>query len=237
MKTLLTSTALVAMIATSATANPLTTTGTVDHVGNTGDGNNPIDQVGCTFVETTDGTMEIGADGKTWTLANDATVKLLVRNGYGDNAGANNLDNSTTPSHYDFKYALGNITVQPVSKDGATVKGSVWSADDEFDATVDYDDAVADLVTGNPAGWSNVSVAVGTTATTGSETLTITADTAQSGTVNLSIGGTAVVDLPANTVLDANTTYKVRHLVTCMQNGTSGQWVGGVDTTPTPAGS
>jgi hypothetical protein len=232
MKTLLTSTALVAMLATGATANTLSSNDTVDWAGNSGDGNNGISTVACTFVETVDGTMEIGADGKTWTTTADATVEILVRNGYSDATGANNLDTSTNPGHYDFKYALGNITVEPVSKDGATVKGSVWSVDDEFDAKVDYDNAVADLVTNNPANWSNVTVTPGTTTTTDSETLTITADTAQSGTVRLSIGGTAVVALPTNTVLDANTEYKVRHRVTCMQNGTSGQWVGGVDTTP-----
>ncbi|MGB0398742.1 hypothetical protein, partial [Stenotrophomonas sp.] len=45
-----------------------------------------------------------------------------------------------------------------------------------------------------------------------------------SGIYELSIGGTATMDYAnTNDRLDANTEYKVRHLVTCMQNGTSGQ--------------
>jgi hypothetical protein len=227
MKTLLTSTALVAMLATSAMANSLTSTNTVDWAGNSGNGSTPIDTVACTFVQTTDGTMEIGADGKTWTTTAAATVELLVRNGYADgNAG-------TGANPFDFKYALDKITVQPVKKDGTTLGGSVWEVGGtaEYSAVVDYTDTLAAVVTAKPAGWTNTNVTVVSDGQSpASDKLEITQTGAESGTVEIKLGGTATVDLPANTVLAANTEYKVTHLVTCMQNGTAGPWDNGVNT-------
>jgi hypothetical protein len=230
MKTLLTSTALVAMLATGATANTLSSTNTVDWAGNSGGGGNGTDTVECTFSENTEGTMTYNETDKKWTTTVDASVKILVRNGYGDATG---LVAGGNP--FAYKYALDKITVQPVNKDGTTLGGSVWEvggSNAEYPAAVDYNDGA--VVTDKPAGWTSVSVTPGTdNQTVESETLEITQTDATSGYVTVSLGGTATVALPTNTVLDANTAYKVRHLVTCMQNGTAGPWNNGVDTDTT----
>ena len=236
MKTLLTSTALVAMMSTSAMANTLSSSTTVDHVGNTGTGGTPIDTVACTFVDTSDGTMTYAENrdtdgnptgGGVWTLNDDATVKLLVRNGYGDATGAG----GTSP--FDYKYALSGISVQPADKNGdatPTYQGYVITADGsvEHEANVDYTETgivIAYPGTGAPT--------VSRAFTSAGELITVSAAGDNlSGYYKLKIGGTATLPAADGVILDANTTYKVRHIVTCIQNGTAGQWENGVDTTP-----
>ena len=229
MKTLLTSTALVAMLATGAAANTLTSTDSVYWRGNTGDNDN-IDKVQCTFSDNVEGVMTYNESNKTWTTTSDATVKVLVRNGYAD-TGSN-----TGTSPFDLKYALDYIKVEPVKKDGTTKEGSVYEVggnNAEYDAKVLYDNT--GVLSATPSGWTAVTATVANDAPDGrSDTITVedpNGDTTQSGYVTLSIGGTAeLTGLGANDVLDANADYKVRHLVTCMQNGTNGPWADGVDT-------
>jgi hypothetical protein len=199
MKTLLTSTALVAMLATGAMANQ---TDTVDWEGNTDDLT-----AGCSFIANTNGTMKYTEtlSGTTltgvWTTDNAADVTIVVRQ---DAADANN---NTT-----------GVTVVPVKADGTTPGETIFQVDNsgafvggtEVAATIDYTaTGNASSVVLKPTGW-NESIAA---------TEVKVNNTGNSGVIDLDIAGTATLD--AGVVADANGDYRVRHLITCFNNGNS----------------
>jgi hypothetical protein len=114
MKTLLSSAALVAVMASGASA-----AGYTHWVGDTTNNNfNP----GCTFTTNENGVYTYDESTKTWTVTNPADVTIEVRN---------------SPT-----VTVGYIQVDPVNKAGDTVGGTVWSTTDEWTADVLYTGSV-----------------------------------------------------------------------------------------------
>ena len=215
MKTLLTSTALVAMIATSASATSANQTGTTDWAGDT-DHLTP----GCWFVANEDGAMEYtettnnSAVTGVWTTTDAADVTIVVRQ-----------DNDTPANN------TTGVTVVPVKADGITPGETIFQVDDNGDLVAGTEIA-ADIkynVSGNsssvvskPTGW-NESIA---------ENEVKVNNSGHSGQIDLDIAGTATI-LDAN-LANANADYRVRHLITCFNTGT-----GSIPeyTPPIPAGT
>ena len=210
MKTLLTSTALVAMMSTSAmafTAGPSTT---FDWQGDSSDGTNGV-VAECTFTGNTDGTMELNADKVTWETTTAASVTVTARNG----SKATDM-------------RIGSIVVDPVQSDLTTQGGQLQQLDaannvvDTWDAEVDYEDTMG----GNtPAGWTLlVAPAIISNSSVGNSDMAVFTDNeAINGkTANLTsaswkieLAGTATPALGSNEVLDGNTKFRVQHRVTC----------------------
>lgn len=189
MKTLLSSAALVAVMASGASA-----AGYTHWVGNTT--TNDFD-AGCTFVTNTNGTYTYDESSETWTVNDAADVTIEVRN---------------SPA-----VTVGYIQVEPVNKAGDTVGGTVWSATDEWAADVDYTTSSFTTppnwgtpTTGNPFPNKIYLQDIGSYNTT---TVNPT-----SGTVDIDIDGTAkITGFGANEIIDADTEYRTSHMITCMQ--------------------
>ena len=199
MKTLLTSTALVAMMTTVAVADQ---TGTTDWNGDT-DHLNP----GCYFASNTDGVMEYaesesnGVITGVWTTTTAANVKIVVRQD-----AANSANNTT------------GISVVPAKEDG-TPGEVVFSAvdGDEIPADVQYTRDLGGLSA--PTNWyegqsSNKRIAVNAVINGG-----------VSGLVDIDVAGTATITAQSGTsnndLPNANEDYVVRHLITCYNGSTS----------------
>jgi Asp-tRNA(Asn)/Glu-tRNA(Gln) amidotransferase C subunit len=198
MKTLLTSAALAAMMTTSAMANQ---TGTTDWGGNT----NHL-SAGCWFVtnangimeytETTNGTAVTGV----WTTTDAADVTIVVRQDAADSA------NTTS-----------GVSVVPVKADGTTPGETIFQVDSngnlvsgtEIAADIKYNvSGNSSLVVSKPTGW-NESI---------TENEVKVNNSGHTGQIDLDIAGTATI-ADAN-LSDANAEYRVRHLITCWNNGT-----------------
>jgi hypothetical protein len=199
MKTLLTSTALVAIIATSATADQ---TGTTYWTGNT---NNL--SAGCYFIENSNGTMEYsesqngGVVTGVWKTTDAADVKIVVRQ-----------DNTrSTPAVTQF------VQVDPLKEDGSATGGEVFQTDSNgaavagtvIPAVVDYKVSGIVSTVDAPTDW-----------TTNVESSYIQASPrirGLSGVVDIDIQGTATITTSSTQrdLVDANAEYRVRHLITC----------------------
>ena len=194
MKTLLTALTTTALLATSANATVLGT-GTAPWNGNTN-----FLVAGCEFKENVSGTMKYDEATTEWATDQAAYVKIKTRNGNATNDPVTN-----------------NIKVEPVKKDGATPGGEVYSTtagtDLVYPATINYtatsSAAVTTLDPSSVSGPNHISTNINTSG------IQIGNVNQSSGVIMIDIGGTA--KLAAGTVIDANTDFRVNHLVTCIQ--------------------
>ena len=194
MKTLLTALTTTALLATSTSANVIGS-GTARWNGNT----NNIPS-GCTFMENVPGTMKYDDATAEWATDLAAYVKIKTRNGNATNDPVTN-----------------NIKVEPVHKDGTTLGGQVYSTTAGtnlvYPATINYtatsSAAVTTLDPSSVSGPNHISTNINTSG------IQIGNVNQSSGVIMIDIGGTA--KLAAGTVIDANTAFRVNHLVTCIQ--------------------
>ena len=187
MKTLLSSAALVAVMASGASA-----AGYTHWVGNTT--TNDFD-AGCTFVTNTNGTYTYDESSETWTVNDAADVTIEVRN---------------SPA-----VTVGYIQVEPVNKAGDTVGGTVWSATDEWDADVDYTTSTVDMPPnwGVPASTSPLTQIY--IQDTGSYASPVN-PTSGIVDIDID-GTATITGFGANEIIDAGTEYRTSHMITCMQ--------------------
>ena len=194
MKTLLTALTATALLATSANATVIGT-GTTTWNGDTN-----FLLPGCVFMENDSGTMKYDEASLTWATDLAAYVKIKTRNGNATNDPVTN-----------------NIKVEPVRKDGTTLGGEVYSTTAGtslvYPATLDYtatsSAAVTSLDPSSITGPNHLSTNINTNG------IQIGNVSQSSGVIQIDIGGTA--KLANGTVIDANTAFRVNHLVTCIQ--------------------
>ena len=198
MKTLLTSTALVAMMTTVAVADQ---TGTTEWRGDT-DHLNP----GCYFASNTNGVMEYaesesnGVITGVWTTTTAANVKIVVRQDIA------NPDNNTT-----------GISVVPAKRDGTPGEEVIGTFGDPIPADVVYTSPLGGVSA--PTNWTQGQSTNKRIAVNAYQGLT-----GVSGLVDIDVAGTATITAQSgstnNDLPNAKSDYAVRHLITCFNNGT-----------------
>ena len=194
MKILLTALTTTVLLASSASA---TVIGSGQAPWN-GDTNNL--PTGCTFMENEPGTMKYDDATAEWATDLAAYVKIKTRK-----------SNSTGDP------VTNNIKVDPVRKDGTTLGGEVFSTTSGtslvYPATINYtatsSAAVTTLDPSSVIGPAHISTNINTNG------IQIGNVNQSGGVIHIDIGGTA--KLASGTVIDANTDFRVKHLVTCIQ--------------------
>jgi hypothetical protein len=193
-KTLLTALTATALLATSANAIVIGT-GTTTWNGDTN-----FLLPGCVFEENVSGTMKYDEATTEWATDQAAYVKIKTRNGNATNDPVTN-----------------NIKVEPLGKDGTTVVGEVYSTTAGtnlvYSATLNY--AATSSAAGTTLDPSSVIGPSHISTNINSNGIQIGNVNQSGGVIQIDIGGTA--KLAAGTVIDANTDFRVNHLVTCIQ--------------------
>jgi hypothetical protein len=192
MKTLLTSAALAAMVASSASATTIRT-----GVATWGGSTNNLGPA-CDFIQNDAGVMEFDESTMTWTTTTAAIVRIKTRL-------TNDANNDPVTN---------NIKVEAAKKDGVTLGEEVFNtasgSTEVHAADIKYNASGNASTVVGPAGYNAASVNVN------DNNINIGSTGGNPGVYTINISGTAKIT-DSNAVLNSNADYRVNHLVTCIK--------------------